>query len=114
MTKYLVKTTFYDRLNNMQLVREGELHSPPTQERAQQLIDGGYLDPTPIDDPPESTPGTAPPPTSPGSTDDPANGLPEGLTHMGGGYYELPNGEKVRGKEKAIEALAALQLAGDA
>lgn len=27
------------------------------------------------------------------------------LKHLGGGYYELPNGEKVQGKEKALEAL---------
>ncbi|WP_227397348.1 hypothetical protein [Jeotgalibacillus aurantiacus] len=27
------------------------------------------------------------------------------LKHLGGGHYELPNGEKVRGKEKAIAAL---------
>jgi len=25
--------------------------------------------------------------------------------HMGGGHYELPNGEKVKGKESALEAL---------
>ena len=28
--------------------------------------------------------------------------------HTGGGYYELSNGEKVQGKEKAIEAEKAL------
>jgi hypothetical protein len=33
--------------------------------------------------------------------------------HTGGGYYELPNGEKVRGKEKALEALKALEQAGE-
>lgn len=27
------------------------------------------------------------------------------LKHVGGGYYELPNGEKVRGKNKALEKL---------
>jgi len=27
--------------------------------------------------------------------------------HVGGGYYELPNGEKVRGKEKALAAYQA-------
>ena len=25
--------------------------------------------------------------------------------HVGGGWYELSNGEKIRGKEKAIEAM---------
>lgn len=28
--------------------------------------------------------------------------------HIGGGYYELPNGEKVRGKEAATKALNEL------
>lgn len=28
--------------------------------------------------------------------------------HVGGGYYELPNGEKVRGKEAATKALNEL------
>jgi hypothetical protein len=31
-----------------------------------------------------------------------------GLVKLGGGIYQLPNGEKVRGKEKALEALAEL------
>lgn len=30
------------------------------------------------------------------------------LNHTGGGYYELPNGEKVQGKENALKALADL------
>jgi hypothetical protein len=28
------------------------------------------------------------------------------LKHVGGGYYELPNGERVKGKEKAEKVLA--------
>lgn len=31
------------------------------------------------------------------------------LKHLGGGYYELPNGEKVKGKENAQVALAELK-----
>lgn len=31
------------------------------------------------------------------------------LEHVGGGYYELSNGEKVQGKELAIEAEKALR-----
>lgn len=34
--------------------------------------------------------------------------LDERLHHVGGGYYELPNGEKVRGREAAAAALAKL------
>lgn len=32
----------------------------------------------------------------------------DGLVKLGGGYYQLPNGEKVRGRENALEALAEL------
>ncbi|WAH38614.1 hypothetical protein [Alicyclobacillus dauci] len=32
-----------------------------------------------------------------------------GLIHLGGGFYQLPNGEKVRGKQKALEALTKQQ-----
>jgi len=28
------------------------------------------------------------------------------LNHVGGGYYELPNGERIKGKDKAEKALA--------
>jgi hypothetical protein len=31
------------------------------------------------------------------------------ITHVGGGWYLLPNGEKVQGKEEAQEALKELQ-----
>lgn len=31
------------------------------------------------------------------------------LNHVGGGYYLLPNGEKVHGKEAAIKAINALK-----
>ena len=31
------------------------------------------------------------------------------LNYLGGGYYELPNGEKVKGKAAALEALKALE-----
>lgn len=37
--------------------------------------------------------------------------LPEGLTKLKGGYYSLPDGSKVQGKDKALEALDALQSA---
>ncbi len=31
------------------------------------------------------------------------------IKHVGGGWYQLPNGEKVQGKEEAQEALKELQ-----
>lgn len=33
--------------------------------------------------------------------------------HIGGGSYELPNGERVKGKEAAQEALKSLEESGD-
>lgn len=38
----------------------------------------------------------------------------EKLKHLGGGYYELPNGERVRGREAAEKALAELEAAENA
>ncbi|MCM3600635.1 hypothetical protein M3175_07820 [Robertmurraya korlensis] len=34
---------------------------------------------------------------------------PEAIKHVGGGYYELPNGEKVKGKDNALKALEELE-----
>ncbi|MDM5195466.1 hypothetical protein QUF93_23505 [Bacillus hominis] len=33
--------------------------------------------------------------------------------HVGGGYYPLPNGEKIKGKEAALEALKELKQVGE-
>lgn len=33
----------------------------------------------------------------------------DGIKHVGGGYYELPNGEKVKGKQNAIAELEKLK-----
>ncbi|WP_028975926.1 hypothetical protein [Sporolactobacillus terrae] len=35
--------------------------------------------------------------------------LPSELKHLGGGVYELPNGEHVKGKKKALEELKNLK-----
>ncbi|MET1247650.1 hypothetical protein ABWW58_02540 [Sporolactobacillus sp. STCC-11] len=35
--------------------------------------------------------------------------LPSELKHLGGGVYELPNGEHVKGKKKALEELKKLK-----
>lgn len=91
--KYIVIKDFLDRFNNKKLCKVGEEHVPPNEERAQLLIDKGFIEA--VDD---------------GNF---AEEVEDGLIKLGGGYYELPNGEKVRGKEKALEALAALNEAGD-
>ena len=51
---------------------------------------------------------------TPAMTDNDPDDIDERLQHVGGGYYLLPNGEKVRGKEKAAEALEALDAAAAA
>lgn len=35
----------------------------------------------------------------------------EGIKHVGGGYYEIPSGEKVKGKDNALEELKKLNMA---
>ncbi|MEK4581782.1 hypothetical protein [Bacillus sp. FSL R12-0074] len=35
------------------------------------------------------------------------------LTHVGGGYYQLPNGEKVKGKDAALKSLNELNKLGE-
>jgi hypothetical protein len=37
-------------------------------------------------------------------------GIVEGTKHVGGGWYELPNGTRIQGKAAAEEALAALNV----
>ncbi|PDY18268.1 hypothetical protein COM83_25930, partial [Bacillus cereus] len=37
----------------------------------------------------------------------------KGPVHVGGGYYELPNGEKIKGKDAALEALKQLAQVGE-
>lgn len=37
----------------------------------------------------------------------------EGIKHLGGGYYELPNGEKIKGKENALKAFEELDKTPD-
>lgn len=37
----------------------------------------------------------------------------KGPVHVGGGYYELPNGEKIKGKDAALEALKQLEQVGE-
>lgn len=98
MTKeYVVLKEFQDRCADFTIRSVGEKHIPPTEERAQLLLEQGYIGvPTPQ-------------PTTPPADD--SEGDEDRIKHVGGGYWELPNGEKVRGKEHAVEALKALDAA---
>lgn len=78
---YVVIKGFRDRESGRKLA-PGDPFNTETQERIELLLEQKFIEPS----------------------------YEEGqLKHVGAGYYELPNGEKVRGKEKAEEALKALQ-----
>lgn len=91
MSRFKVKTPFRDKDTN-DLFGVGSEYYTEDQERAKYLQEWGYLGEV-IETETES---------------DPDNDE-EGIKHVGGGYYELPNGEKVKGKDKALEALKVLQ-----
>lgn len=40
-------------------------------------------------------------------------GIVEGTKHVGGGWYELPNGTRIQGKAAAEKALADLNAVGE-
>lgn len=42
-TKYVVKKDFLDRYDNLRHCRPGEIHTPPNEQRAQQLLDQGFI-----------------------------------------------------------------------
>ncbi len=81
---YTTLKKFNDRESGKKFLPGQPFHSD-TQERIELLLDQGFIGVVEEDD------------------DGP-------LKHVGAGWYELPNGERVRGKEKAEEALEALQV----
>jgi len=99
MNKYAVIKDFRDRISN-RVFRVGSLYFTDNEERRNELATGGYIDSDAV--PQSGTP-----------TFKADEALPAGVEHIGGGYYTLPNGEKVRGKEEAIAAAEALRGADD-
>jgi hypothetical protein len=88
MAKFQVTETFRDK-DTLEVQAEGTLYETDNLKRAKFLQSHGYLgDEVEV-------------------TDD--NDTDEGdLKHLGGGVYELHNGEKVKGKAKALKALEEL------
>lgn len=78
---YSVKKKFRDR-PTLVIYSVGQTYPGDDEDYTQLLLDKGYIEEVSVE---------------------------SGLKHLGAGYYELPNGEKVRGKDKAEEALKALQ-----
>ena len=85
MPEYVVIADFNDRVEGVRR-ESGEVINVDI-DRAKRLAESGVI---------EFVENTAPDET--------------GLTSLGGGYYKLPNGEKVRGREKALEALGQLKV----
>jgi len=84
---YLVLTEFIDKFTNVYYAAGSE-YETPDEDRAKHLQKLGYLGEEIME------------------RDD--DDLDQHLKPLAGGYYVLPNGEKVRGKEKAIKALKQL------
>ncbi|RSL32663.1 hypothetical protein D7Z54_14535 [Salibacterium salarium] len=60
------------------------------EKRIAELVEKGFVSPKPIEEQSQKKP--------------PDESKTEDVKHVGGGYYELPNGEKVKGKEEALKA----------
>ncbi len=80
MKKYKVIRSFKDKTNNLRFVAKGGFYSHEDENRIAFLIENGFLE---------------------GKVEEPKEKYHK---HVGGGYYELSNGEKVQGKKKAQQA----------
>ena len=91
LNKYVVKRAFRDKFTFVHYSVADSYESNDT-ERVMYLQDKGFLNKE--------------------RTIDKQEGL-KGPVHVGGGYYELPNGEKIKGKDAALEALKQLEQVGE-
>ncbi|WP_078434236.1 hypothetical protein [Metabacillus halosaccharovorans] len=96
---YKVKIPFFDKADNLKPYNEGDSYSHDDEERIAFLIEKGHLEGGVIsEDPKKETP------------EPDKNEFPK---HSGGAYYELSNGEKVKGKEEAFKAQKELDKSGE-
>ncbi|PGV63095.1 hypothetical protein COD94_16730 [Bacillus cereus] len=89
--EYAVVTAFCDKFSDIHY-SVGDSYKTGDLERIEFLQEEGFLDKEPIVG------------YKPDITD---------IVHVGGGYYELPNGEKIKGKEAALEALKGINQTGE-
>ena len=78
---------FRDKTDKKKLYKKGNVYESKDSKRIAFLIEQGYVEAAKIE-----------------STE---------LNHVGGGYYELPNGEKVKGKNQALAALKDVETRGE-
>lgn len=88
-TEYVVISAFRDK-NTKEHYAVGSLYSSDEPERVKFLQEEGYLANEVVE------------------ADDNEQHVDERLKPVSGGYYELPNGDKVKGKKAALEKLKEL------
>ncbi|MFJ8220546.1 hypothetical protein [Bacillus cereus] len=91
MQEFKVITAFRDKFSYVHY-SVGESYKTDDKERIDFLQNEGFLDTEPVGDYKPV--------------------FPE-IVHIGGGYYELPNSEKVKGKEAALKALEEIEPVGE-
>lgn len=87
--QYKVLKRFEDKETKVFYSEDG-FYAHPDQERIDFLIEKGYLEKRPDD-----------------------SAAAEFPRHTGGGWYQLSNGEKVKGKEEALAAEKDFQKSGE-
>lgn len=102
--KYPVLTTFRDKHTKI-IHREGTQYKTNDEKRAEELQALGFIG-KPLNE-------SAPPDVATDAPDNIPDNVEEWPKSAGGGYWDLPNGERVRGKENALKALAELNGTGE-
>lgn len=93
MSKHSVISSFWDK-DTIEHHVVGDVYESKDSERIAFLVDRGFLAS-------ESLPSL--------DQDQESEEIDVDQYHTGGGYYELPDGNKVRGKGKALNALKELE-----
>lgn len=86
-----VLKSFRDKTNKEKRYKERDVYESEDAKRVEFLIENGFL----------------------ASAEQEREENLSQLNHVGGGYYELPDGEKVKGKTEALAALKELEVRGE-
>ncbi|WP_017726763.1 hypothetical protein [Halalkalibacterium ligniniphilum] len=100
--KLKVVAPFRDKLDSEKEYSVGDFYEHENADRVAFLVERGFLEEK-SKQPPHGEG------KSEGEKDQKTDDPPDELKELGSGWYELPNGEKVQGKDKAMEALAAIE-----
>lgn len=99
---YKVKNPFFDKTDNLKPYNKGDSYSHEDEKRIASLIEKGHLEPILISENPKTE----------SSELEKELEKKEFPKHSGGPYYELSNGEKVKGKEEAFKAQEEIDKSG--